>query len=798
MIKFQPLFKLNLLHIFLLLIYFILIVLCSFFYFSLNLHYNLFVCFICGFSSLYLVIFNILNRSNYFAIAAFSVHAVADFTTGVSCFYQVHYTSFAILVSESRYAFFMFFVLLWAYQLEKRESLSLPHQFNPIVVLKIVLFLASLYFSFSLDIFKMIHHIHDFGWWIVLFAVFYSFFQSAAISILIPLSLKTRNWFHLFVSNGLLIMFSSDIEARYAYIFGNQKASAYSTVWLFGLIVLVFAHVFFSNNKLEKSLNFPRHYLSLRALPTFCIILCLTPILIIISKLWFQGSSTSIFDTIDAIATVTITCFFANILSNILSRRVSEIPKMIQVPQLGENLMYYLECEKIFLPISKKEILLQEFRQFSEKYNKLVKESNGLVQKLIQETKKSSLAKTTQMLAHDVRKPFSMLRMSLDMLKNTEDPEELKTLIKQILPEVNRAMCSVNGMIFDVMEMGTNHPLNLESISPKSLFFQSIQETFLIYYYATIQFHYSFFHHHHVLVEPRKILRVFSNIISNAAQALKMTGDIYFSSKEISFDNKNYIEFSILNPNSVLLEQDIPLLFESFFSKNKQGGTGLGLAIAKKIVLEHGGRIWCQSAKNEQYPNGFVEFLFTLPMDDKYDSFEGSLLPRDSVSLANASEIVKFQNLNAEKRTERDILKSLDSLKRSARVLLVDDERIYCSALNDMLQKSDELRSKILIEVAHTNVEAYELMLSQSFDLVILDIDLGCEENGFDIVQWARSKALKSFLCVHSNRLLATDYKRALEAGADAFLPKPMSRSNLLRLVLQSLSHPILKIDLEI
>jgi hypothetical protein len=39
---------------------------------------------------------------------------------------------------------------------------------------------------------------------------------------------------------------------------------------------------------------------------------------------------------------------------------------------------------------------------------------------------------------------------------------------------------------------------------------------------------------------------------------------------------------------------------------------------------------------------------------------------------------------------------------------------------------------------------------------------------------------------VHSNRIVAADHRTAIASGADAFLPKPMARAQLLRVVLQS------------
>jgi DNA-binding NtrC family response regulator len=81
-------------------------------------------------------------------------------------------------------------------------------------------------------------------------------------------------------------------------------------------------------------------------------------------------------------------------------------------------------------------------------------------------------------------------------------------------------------------------------------------------------------------------------------------------------------------------------------------------------------------------------------------------------------------------------------------------------------------------------------MKAQSYDLVISDVDMGHSElSGFELVaKLRREMDFKGIICVHSNRMVSDDYKKAMAMGADSFLPKPMAREHLLKLLLQAAS----------
>lgn len=438
-------------------------------------------------------------------------------------------------------------------------------------------------------------------------------------------------------------------------------------------------------------------------------------------------------------------------------------------------------------------ILLQQAFAAYEDYITKVHEE------LLSQTRLAAAGRVTSMLAHDVRKPFTMFKLIIDAVESTRDPEQVKVLLRQSMPEVQRAMASVNGMIQDVMQIGGESHLTLEPTDFASLLDAALTEIFRVYPQSTVDLKYDLKHEHSVMVDSLKMNRVLSNIVGNALQAMKFRGRISFGTRHLP--ESPFLELTIENTGSFIPAESREKVFDLFFTSEKKDGTGLGLAIAKKIILEHGGRIWCESEKDAKSPDGLVRFCMTLPMDVTRSSRK-QVLPQSSLEIISSFRVSSVgreregrqdtheEGLREISRLETEVEQKLRSQPELCRtIMIVDDEAIYRDALRSLLARSKSIDERLQVVLARNSTEALDLARRHDPFLSILDVDLGPGSlNGLETVAALRDAGHQMRISVHSNRFLASDYRTAIEAGANTVLPKPMGHAHLLKLILEALA----------
>ena len=105
--------------------------------------------------------------------------------------------------------------------------------------------------------------------------------------------------------------------------------------------------------------------------------------------------------------------------------------------------------------------------------------------------------------------------------------------------------------------------------------------------------------------------QVLFNLLSNAIKFTPEGGGV-----EVGCDfsaDRDFVEITVSDTGIGIRAEDIEMIFEEFrqaseTTKGVKEGTGLGLAITKRLVEQHGGKVWVKSELGKG-----SRFTFTMP-----------------------------------------------------------------------------------------------------------------------------------------------------------------------------------------
>jgi hypothetical protein len=246
-----------------------------------------------------------------------------------------------------------------------------------------------------------------------------------------------------------------------------------------------------------------------------------------------------------------------------------------------------------------------------------------------------------------------------------------------------------------------------------------------------------------VKTDNEKVYGILTNLIKNA---IKFTQN---GSIEFGYVKKGeYLEFYVKDTGVGIPDNQKEQIFERFrqgsesFSRGYEG-SGLGLSICKSYVEMLKGRIWVESEEGKG-----STFYFTIPIN---------VVLKDSHPL---------ENVVSEEHKESEL--------KSLKILIVEDDEISSSLLTRTLQK-------ISREILHaiTGVEAVELCRNNpDIDLVLMDIRMP-KMSGLEATRHIREFNRNITIIAQTAYGFASDCEKAIEAGCNDYLSKPIKKTEL-------------------
>jgi PAS domain S-box-containing protein len=203
------------------------------------------------------------------------------------------------------------------------------------------------------------------------------------------------------------------------------------------------------------------------------------------------------------------------------------------------------------------------------------------------------LGEVTASFAHEVRNPINNISTGLQLLELKLPPGDDLENVKRLQQDCNRLTELVkSGLSFIKPIEYKMEGLDLGKLMKNLLdrWQHRLQQNNILYQFQV--------ENNLPLVEgdPRAMEQVFTNLITNAVQAMhtedtESSGTLAIKIQSLrNAGERPLVEVSVSDTGPGIPEEIRDRIFEPFFT-TKQGGTGIGLAIVKRIVTAHKGSI---------------------------------------------------------------------------------------------------------------------------------------------------------------------------------------------------------------
>jgi signal transduction histidine kinase len=372
------------------------------------------------------------------------------------------------------------------------------------------------------------------------------------------------------------------------------------------------------------------------------------------------------------------------------------------------------------------------------------------------------------MMSHEIRTPLNSIMGFAEMLVGVNMPADEQREIVEIISRNGHQLTSILDSILDLSQLEDgkldikNSRVNLEkflsdladqvcaSLEDKSLTFKIKVEASIVR-----SFH----------IDPNRLSQILTNLIDNA---VKFTESGFVHVTVSILPAESLLKFTIKDSGIGIRKEDHAHLFQPFSQVDMSltrgyGGTGLGLVLSRHIARIMGGNLELA----ESTPGRGSTFVLTLPLKHAVFS-EGANMEFDCDSHESAPD---------PSHVSRPHLVKAQPPLQGLRVLVAEDSPDNRQVVLRFLEKTG-----CEIVFAHDGQEAVEKALSDSFDIILMDIRMP-RIDGLEATRRLRRSGLGVPIVAVTAHAMSEDIARCMEAGCLDVITKPVNREGLLTMI---------------
>lgn len=232
-------------------------------------------------------------------------------------------------------------------------------------------------------------------------------------------------------------------------------------------------------------------------------------------------------------------------------------------------------------------------------------ESIQLTEEKLRMERLSTIGNMAGEIIHDLKGPMTTIMGFSELLERDDcSPQEQKEFSTIISTEVEQMV----GMVEEILKFsrGSKMKLDLQPWSVREVVAEVAEVLKRTFSEQGINLMTKLTCTEQIYADKEKLKRVFYNIANNAKEALQSQGKFSINTYP---HHGTHVEFRLADSGPGIPQHVKENIFEPFVTHGKKRGTGLGMSIAKKIVTDHGGKIWLESKEGK----GTI-FYFTIPI----------------------------------------------------------------------------------------------------------------------------------------------------------------------------------------
>lgn len=432
----------------------------------------------------------------------------------------------------------------------------------------------------------------------------------------------------------------------------------------------------------------------------------------------------------------------------------------------GKEVMYYQA--KIVRDTSSKDgnTVILGVRNIDEESKKTIRH-NKLLEEAKEKADVANKAKSTFLfnMSHDIRTPMNAIVGFTDMaLQYKMNPEKVEDCLKKVQVSSEHLL----KLIDDILDMARIENGKIELEETEANLYGIIKDIVAIVQGSAEQKQIRFslslenISDSHIIIDTLRFKRIMINILTNAIKYTRSGGYVNFTVKQISAAKKGEGTYEfIVADNGIGMSKDFVRHIYDSFSRERSSsvsgveGTGLGMSITKGLVEKMGGKI---SIKTQQRKGTTVFVKLPIKVQDK-----------------NATKAD-----NSDDSGEAAVKKELRTEFNGHRALLVEDNE-----LNREIGKTILEQKGLDVDLAVDGVDALDKAREAEpgyYDIIFMDIQMPLM-TGYTATRMIRqvndSYADIPIIAMTANAF-EEDRKKALEAGMDGHLTKPIKLDALL------------------